>query len=97
MPSSAQNIVQSLRPGVVSKILDSVDTTTTVGGRPVTAEVAQTRTNVRKVTMVGSVFSGGTLPWYVTQSIDPRTLAGVLVSGGAFLPAILGRRMRRRK
>jgi hypothetical protein len=95
--SSSEKPVQSLQPGVVAKILDSVNTSTTVGGRPVTDEVAQARMNVRKVTTVSSFFSGGTLPWYVTQSIDPRTLAGALVSGGAFLPSILGRVWRRRK
>ena len=96
MPMPEQIIARSIQPGVVSGVLDSVDTSTTVGGQPVSTEVAETRSNVRKVTMVSSIFSGGTLPWYVTQSIDPRTLAGALVSGGAFLPAILGR-LRRRK
>jgi hypothetical protein len=78
-------------------ILNTVSNSTTVGGTSLTAEQIETISKVRKVALAGSLFNGGTLPWYLTQVVDAKTLAGTLLSGGAFLPSILGRTMRRKK
>ena len=51
---------------------------------------AQTRAELRNITTVGTGFSGGVVPWYASQSIDERAVAGALVSGGAFLPFVFG-------
>jgi len=73
-----------------ASLLQIIDTSITRGGRPVPSPEAQTRSELRNITMVGTGFSGGVVPWYASQSIDERALAGALVSGGAFLPFVFG-------
>lgn len=67
-----------------------MDTSRTVGGRVVSPEVAQTRAEVRRITTVGAGYLGGTVPWFAGQAIDKRSVAGALLSGGAFLPLFFG-------
>ncbi|MCB1269499.1 MAG: PKD domain-containing protein, partial [Microthrixaceae bacterium] len=71
-------------------LLQFVDTSLTRGGRPVPPAEAETRAELRNITTVGTGFSGGVVPWYASQSIDERAVAGALVSGGAFLPFVFG-------
>jgi len=73
-----------------ASLLSNVDTTTTRGGKPVPPAEQQTRAEIRNITTAGAGFSGGVLPWYASQSIDERAVAGALVSGGAFLPMMFG-------
>jgi hypothetical protein len=85
---------KSLDPGVAAGIFDDVDTGRTVGGRIVSEDVAESRAAVRRVATGGALYTGGAIPWYVATAIDKRTIAGILVAGGGFLPLVFGRRRR---
>jgi|GEM_PF-3695349 len=92
-PGSGQQAVMpmSVAPGQrPASLLQSVDTSTTRGGRPVPPAEAETRAQIRNIATAGAGFSGGVVPWYASQSIDERAVAGALVSGGAFLPLMFG-------
>ncbi len=84
-------------PGEAYKVLGEGDTSTTLGGKILTDEEARAKNKLRILSSANSLFNGGTLPWYLAQIVDPRTLAGVLLSGGAFLPALLARYMNQRR
>ncbi|MBI3743291.1 MAG: hypothetical protein HY261_03275 [Chloroflexi bacterium] len=83
----------SLEPGKAVGLFDSVDTSHTVGGQEVSQAEAQTRNEVRKVATSG-VGTGGTLPFYVSQAVDKRTIAGTLITGGGFIPLVFRGRKR---
>ena len=85
--------LKSVEPGVAAGLFEPVDTSRTQSDKVVPPDVAKTRAEMRKMATAGTMLTGGALPWYATQAIDKRTLAGVLLSAGGFLPLVFrGRR-----
>ena len=77
-------------PGhVPALVFDRVDASRTPGGTVVRPEVAASRAQIRSLAVAGGNV-GGVIPLPGEQSIDARTLAGALVSGGSFLPLVFG-------